>query len=103
MSVLNEIAQLCEQKTLETLRIPVLAKVPSSKYKELIEQMKGIMRLPPMEMVHGENGWRMETAQEYSERINKPPTYVTLTLTTGTLRIVPHSGINIEVEFEKEN
>lgn len=103
MSILNEVARVCEKATLEMLRVPVLAKVPRHKYDELVEQMKGIIRLPLKEMVPGKNGWRMETSEEYNERINRRPNHISLTLATGTLQIVPYNGTDIEVEFEKEN
>lgn len=100
MSVIQEISQLCET---EALRVPVLVRVPKVKYDLLVEEFKGMLRFPQMEMVPGETGWRLETAEEYRERVNKPPATITLNLTTGSLLVLPYKGTTIEVEFEKYN
>lgn len=82
MSVLNEIAQICEKKYLTTMRAPVLARIPKSKYIELLEYLRDKVRV--------------QLVDETSDKLS-------LYLTTGKLFVVPYNGSTIEVEFEKEN
>jgi len=105
MSVLNKIAQMCEQKYLQTNRTPYLVRLPKGEYDTMFEEMKGVLRLPPREETYGAlegggYGWRMETAAEYSARINEKPRQIILNLSVGSLTVIPYNGTEIVVELE---
>lgn len=108
MSVLNKIAQKCEQKYLATNRMPYLVRLPKADYDTMFQEMKGVLRLPPREEVYGElasggYGWRMETAEEYSARINEKPRQIILNLSFGSLTVIPYNGSEVVVELESTN
>lgn len=108
MSILSEISQKCGERVLETGRLPVAVKLPFSKYDQLCEEMKPTMRMPMPEQIYGElpgggYGWRSETPEEYSLRVNEKPRIVKFYLTTGVVDIIPYVGDAIEVLLEEVN
>jgi hypothetical protein len=104
MSIIEEVGKVCATKYLETNRVPTKVYLPIEKYKQMLLEMRHSLQMPEPEMVPGEFGWRLETAAEYTarvERITKFPITISLTLTTGTLTLVPSTKTEIEVTLEE--
>lgn len=74
--------------------------IPNDMFLELHEELKPMMLMPEPRDVHGElpdgsYGWRRETAEEYSQRINEVPREITLNLSDGSIRLIPSRSPDI--------
>jgi hypothetical protein len=70
--------------------LPCRVVLPKTDYDRLCEEFKPIMRMPPYEETYDmEKGhWRMETVEEYTERINRKPLVIAYHHQHGPVDIV---------------